>query len=169
MFYNSSTLEINMNMVDSEVNVEEALQLVSFSLGEEEFGIDILSVQEINRVSAITRVPNAPKYVVGVINLRGKIIPIVDLRKRFSMPSVTVTEHSRIIVVEIEHRVVGFLVDSVRHVLNIPKSIIEPTPPMVGDNKSEYINGIVRLDGTLLTLLDIDKILSKNHKDAEML
>ncbi|MBL7975949.1 MAG: chemotaxis protein CheW, partial [Candidatus Kapabacteria bacterium] len=94
-------------MTENDTTVEETLQLVSFSLGSEEFGIDILSVQEINRVSSITRVPNAPKYVVGVINLRGKIIPVVDLRKRFSMPSIATTEHSRIIVVELDTRVVG--------------------------------------------------------------
>ncbi|MBX7155827.1 MAG: chemotaxis protein CheW [Candidatus Kapaibacterium sp.] len=152
-----------MNMTENDTTVEETLQLVSFSLGSEEFGIDILSVQEINRVSSITRVPNAPKYVVGVINLRGKIIPVVDLRKRFSMPSIATTEHSRIIVVELDTRVVGFLVDSVRHVLHVPKSIIEPTPPMVGDIKSEYITGIARLDGTLLTLLDLEKILVKQE------
>lgn len=141
----------------------EAIQLVSFSLGTEEFGIDILSVQEINRLTGITRVPNAPGYVIGVINLRGKIIPVVDLRKRFGMKQIEATVHSRIIVVEVEERVVGFLVDSVKEVIRIPKNIIEPPPSMVAGISSDYITGIGKLEGRLIVLLELGRILASEH------
>lgn len=148
----------------SEEDSDEALQMVSFTLGSEEFGIDILQVQEINRVAAVTRVPNAPVFVEGVINLRGKIVPVIDLRRRFRLPKGERTDLTRIIVVEREQKVVGFLVDSVRHVLHVPKSVVEPTPPMVGGVSSEYIIGIAKLDNSLLTLLDIEKILAHEEE-----
>ena len=106
----------------------ELLQLVTFSIGEEEFGVDILSVQEIIRMMDITKVPRAPEFVEGVINLRGKVIPIIDLRRRFGLSTRDHDKHTRIIVIEINNMIVGFVVDSVSEVLRIPSSTVEPPP-----------------------------------------
>lgn len=145
---------------------EEVLQLVSFTLGKEEFGIDILKVQEINRTSSVTRVPNSPHFIEGVINLRGKVIPIVDLRKRFSMGSSQHDKNTRIIVVEILSKTVGFIVDSVREVLRIPQSVVDPPPPIVAGISSDYIEGVGKMDDRLLILLNLEKALSHSEIQA---
>lgn len=146
----------------------EIIQLVSFNIGEEEFGVDILKVQEINRMSEVTRVPNAPDYVEGVINLRGKVIPIIDLRMRIGMPQKKSDKDTRIVVVELDSKVVGFVVDSVNEVLRIHKNITEAPPPMVAGIDAEYITAIGKLDNRLLILLDLERILSgKERKELE--
>lgn len=140
------------------------LQLVSFNIGDEEFGVDILGVQEINRMTEVTRVPNAPSYVEGVINLRGKVIPVIDLRKRLMMNARGHDQDTRIIVVEIENKVIGFVVDKVNEVLRIPQSVTEAPPSMVSGIKSDYITAIGKLTDRLIILLDLDKILSDDEK-----
>lgn len=147
------------------VITEELLQLVRFNIGEEVFGVDILKVQEINRMAEITRVPNAPDYVEGVINLRGKVIPIIDLRARLGMEQKEFDKETRIIVVELEDKVIGFIVDSVNEVLRINKSITEPPPPMVAGIDSEFITAIAKLSERLIILLDLEKILTKEQKE----
>lgn len=144
---------------------EELLQLVSFHIGAEEFGLDILRVQEINRMVEITRVPNSPHFVSGVINLRGRVIPIVDLRERFGLARKDNDKNTRIIVVELKGRVVGFVVDSVQEVLRIPKSITEPPPPMVAGIGSEYITAVGKLEDRLLILIDLERILTSTEQD----
>jgi purine-binding chemotaxis protein CheW len=139
---------------------EELLQLVSFNIGEEEFGVDILQVQEINRMLDVTRVPNAPEYVDGVINLRGKVIPIIDLRRRLGMERKEHDKNTRIVVVEVNDKVVGFVVDAVREVLRIPRSVTEPPPSIVGGVHEEYITAVGKLDDRLLILLDLEKVLA---------
>ncbi len=143
---------------------DELLQLVSFNIGDEEFGVDILRVQEINRMVQVTRVPNAPEYVEGVINLRGKVIPIIDLRRRLHMVDKDYDKDTRIIVVELESRVIGFVVDSVNEVLRINKSITEPPPKMVSGIDSDYITAIGKLEDRLLILLDLERILTSQEK-----
>jgi len=143
----------------------ELLQLVTFSIGEEEFGVDILSVQEIIRMMDITKVPRAPDFVEGVINLRGKVIPIIDLRKRFGLSTRDHDKHTRIIVIEINNMIVGFVVDSVSEVLRIPASTVEPPPPVVSGLESEYISGVGKLEDRLLILLDLNKLLSGEEQD----
>lgn len=138
----------------------DQLQLVSFVLAGEEFAVDILAVQEINRMMDLTRVPQSPPEVEGVINLRGKIIPVVDLRKRFGMPAVERTEQSRIVVVEINKRVLGFLVDRVNEVLRIDRGIVEPAPRMACSIESEFIAGVGKLEDRLLILLDLNKLFA---------
>jgi len=138
---------------------DELLQLVSFNIGDEEFGVDILQVQEINRMLEVTKVPNAPEYVDGVINLRGKVIPIIDLRRRFGMARKEHDKHTRIVVVELNGKVVGFVVDAVREVLRIPRSVTEPPPSIAGSTNEEYITGVGKLEDRLLILLDIGKIV----------
>ena len=153
--------------MDEEIKKQdvELVQLVTFKIGEEEFGVDILRVQEIIRTMEITRVPKAPDFVEGVINLRGKVIPIIDLRKRFGMEVREHDKHTRIIVIEINNMIVGFVVDAVHEVLRIPSDTVEPPPPAVmGGIDSEYIRGVGRLDDRLLILLDLDKLLSREEQ-----
>ncbi|HMM37740.1 MULTISPECIES: chemotaxis protein CheW [Desulfovibrio] len=145
---------------------DELIQLVTFSIGEEEFGVDILKVQEIIRTMEITKVPRAPEFVEGVINLRGKVIPIVDLRKRFGLETRDHDKHTRIIVIEINQMIVGFVVDSVSEVLRIPANTVEPPPPVVSGLESEYISGVGKLQDRLLILLDLNRLLSGEEKDA---
>jgi purine-binding chemotaxis protein CheW len=143
----------------------DLLQLVTFRIGEEEFGVDILRVQEIIRIMEITRVPKAPDFVEGVINLRGKVIPIIDLRKRFGLGVKEHDKHTRIIVIEMNNMIVGFVVDAVSEVLRIPADTVEPPPPAVmGGIDSEYISGVGKLEDRLLILLDLDKLLSQEEQ-----
>jgi purine-binding chemotaxis protein CheW len=151
---------------ESRQGSDELLQLVSFNIGDEEFGVDILQVQEINRMLEVTRVPNAPHHVDGVINLRGKVIPIIDLRCRFGMPRKEHDKHTRIVVVELNGRVIGFVVDAVREVLRIPRSVTEPPPSIAGSVNEEYITGVGKLEDRLLILLDLEKVLGADAKAA---
>ena len=142
----------------------DLLQLVSFVVGDEEFAVPILSVQEINRMMQITRVPQSPPFVEGVINLRGRIIPVIDLRKRFGMGKLEDTSDVRIIVVEVSNRVIGFTVDRVNEVLRVSADIVEPPPQMVTGVDSDYVQGVGKLDDRLLILLNLDRLFS----DEEM-
>lgn len=147
-------------------NGSDLIQLVTFSIAEEEFGVEILRVQEIIRLMPITRVPNAPPSVEGVINLRGKVIPVIDLRRRFGMEAAEADEHTRIVVMDLHDRVVGFVVDAVREVLRIESSAIEPPPQVVSGIGSEYLKGMGRIGDRLLILLDLDRLLSDSEKGA---
>ena len=142
------------------------LQLVSFNIGTEEFGVDILKVQEINRMVEITKVPQAPHYVEGVINLRGKVIPIVDLRKRFNLELKEHDKNTRIVVVDIGGNIMGMIVDSVSEVLRLPANTIEPPPEIVTGITSEYIKGVAKLDDRLLIFLDLSKVIDVNEMAA---
>jgi len=144
---------------------DELLQLVTFRLGGEEFGVDILKVQEINRSMEITKVPRAPDFVEGVINLRGRVIPIIDLRRRFGKGHKSHDQNTRIIVFEIRSMIVGFVVDSVSEVLRIKADTVEQAPPVVAGVESEYIKGIGKLDNRLLILLDLNKLISTEEED----
>ena len=146
---------------------KDLLQLVSFVVGSEEYAIPILAVQEINRMMDITKVPQSPPFVEGVINLRGKVIPVVDLRKRFGMTVKESTGDERIIVVEVqgevEARVIGFTVDKVNRVLRIGSDIVEPAPSMASGADSEYVQGVGKLEEGLLILLSLDKLFSQRE------
>ena len=134
-------------------------QLVTFSLGSEEFGVDIMLVQEIIRITPITRVPNSPPYVEGVINLRGNVIPVVSLRNRFGMEPVEDTDLSRIIVLQVENKVFGIRVDAVTEVLRLNDTSIEPPPPVALGMDSHYIRGVGKIGERLLILLDLEHII----------
>lgn len=137
----------------------EVLQLVSFHVGGEEFGLDILRVQEIIRLQPLTRVPNAPEFVDGVMNLRGKIIPVVGLRRRFGLAPVAPDKQTRIVVVESKGTVLGFSVDAVSEVLRIPAHTIEPPPRLVKVER-EYVSGVGKLSDRLLILLELDRLVA---------
>jgi purine-binding chemotaxis protein CheW len=137
----------------------EVLQLVTFTLGNEEYAVNILNVQEINRITEITRVPNSPDYVEGVINLRGKVIPVINLRKKFHFEDRPTDDTSRIIIMEIQGITNGLIVDSVSEVLRIPASSVEPAPPMSAELQSQFIKGIAKLENRLIILIDLDNLL----------
>lgn len=154
------------NLEEQKKDSSELLQLVSFTIGNEEFGVDILFVQEINRMIQITKVPNAPSFVDGVINLRGRIIPVIDLRAKLGFDRKEHDNNTRIIVVEVSGKIVGFIVDAVKEVLRIPKNITEAPPEIVAGNNSEFIMAVGKLEDRLITLIDLEKILSNNEKQT---
>lgn len=138
---------------------DDLLQFVICLIGSEEFAVDVLSVQEINRIVEVTRVPKTPSYVEGVINLRGRIIPVLDLRKLFGLSGAQQTTQTRIVVVSVQSRLVGLIVDSVEEVLRVPRSAIEP-PPSVGTMAgAEFTQGVGRIDDRLLILVDLNRLL----------
>ncbi len=143
----------------------ELLQLVSFHLGGEEYALEILKVQEIIRMVDLTRVPNSPDFVEGVINLRGKVIPVIGLRRRFNLEARQRDAHSRIIVVEVNGSVVGFEVDAVNEVLRIPADTVEP-PPRLAKAEREYVSGVGKLNNRLLLLLDVDRLMTDSEQAA---
>jgi purine-binding chemotaxis protein CheW len=148
-----------------EVQNEQELQLVIFRLAKEEYGLPIKKVQEINRLVPITKLPQAPSFMEGVINLRGRIIPVVDLRKRFQLTTTEYDDDTRIIIVEVNGQTVGVIVDAVNEVVRLGASNIEPPPPsFILD--AQYVNGVGKLEERLLILLDIDKILTTQEEIA---
>jgi purine-binding chemotaxis protein CheW len=145
---------------------EELCQFVVCLIGNEEFALDVLSVQEIDRMAEITRVPKAPRHVEGVINLRGRIIPVLNLRRRFGLPDIERTARSRIVVVSVRQRVVGLAVDSVEEVLRIPRSAIEPPPTVSTVAGAEYTQGVGRVHDRLLIVLDLPRLLMPAEQPA---
>jgi purine-binding chemotaxis protein CheW len=144
---------------DAELN-----QLISFEVGDEEYGLEILRVKEVIRIREITRLPKAPRFVKGIINLRGDVIPIIDLRDRFGLEHKEYTVMTRVIVVDVEGKLVGMVVDAASQVVRIPSDQIEPPPPIVGGISAEYIKGVGKLDDRLVILLNIDRILTVEEK-----
>jgi purine-binding chemotaxis protein CheW len=161
---NTGTFEAADGAAAAKMASEELLQLVSFSLGDELFGVDILKVQEINRMVEITGVPRTPEFVEGVINLRGKVIPIIDLRKRFALRLKERDKDTRIIVVDINGSIMGMIVDAVSEVLRLSASTVEPAPEIATSIDSQYIRGVAKLEGRLLILLDLSRIFSDNEQ-----
>jgi purine-binding chemotaxis protein CheW len=142
----------------------KTLQVVSFALGSEEYGVDIAQVQEINRMVTVTHVPQAAQFMEGVINLRGRLIPIIDLRTRFGMERAERTKNTRIVVTEIGSKRLGMVVDSVSEVLRIPVEQIEDAPDLVAGVDTEYIRGVGKLDDRLIILLDLGRVISADEK-----
>ena len=145
---------------------ETTSQIVSFRLASEEYGVNIMSVQEIILMGQITRMPEVPDYICGLINLRGHVIPIVDLRKRFRLDVAANDEHTRIIVVNVARKTIGMVVDGVDEVLRINSNQIESPPTSVAGIDQSYIRGLVKFEKKLLILLDIEKILVEEDQAA---
>ena len=141
------------------------LQLVSFHVGEEEFGLDILRVQEIIRTQQLTRVQNLPAYIDGVINLRGKVIPVIALRRRLGLSGAPADKRTRIVVVDVHGQVLGFVVDAVSEVLRISAETVEPTPRL-GHVERDYISGVGKLDSRLLLLVDLERLMTDEEVTA---
>jgi purine-binding chemotaxis protein CheW len=141
--------------------MEKDLQVVGFRIGNETFGVRIGSVREIVRVPEITAVPSAPETVEGVINLRGKIIPVMDLRKRFGQTEIQADKKNRILVVELDNKLVGLIVNAASEVLRIAPSEIEAPGNLFAEGESGYVTGVGKLKGRLIILLDIAKLLHR--------
>lgn len=152
-----------MEQVETKTNsIEEILQLVTFKLDTAEFGIDIYKVQEINKMMDLTKVPNTPSYIEGVVNLRGRIIPVFSLRQKVGLQPKENDSETRIIVIELEENTIGFIVDEVKEVLRIPKEITEAPPDIIAGINSDYTTGIAKLENRLLILLDLAKIVANS-------
>jgi len=146
-----------------EESTRDRLQMVSFEIDDEVFAIDILPVREIVRTMNITPVPHSPPHVQGVVNLRGQITPVVDLRQRFGRTSGTTPADSRIVVVEMATGVLGFTVDRVHEVLTIPTTIVDPAPFLVSGVAGDSIRGVAKLEGGLVIILDLDRLFSSRE------
>lgn len=143
----------------------ELIQLVSFNLDQEEYGVDVLKVREIIRMPIVTRVPNTPHYVEGVINLRGKVIPIISMRKKFSLMAAENDKQTRIMVMDLEGEMMGFIVDAVSEVIRISDSEIQPSPTVVtGGIDQECIAGVINQAERLLVLLNLEMMFSRDEK-----
>lgn len=135
-------------------------QLLTFTLGQEEYGVDILKIQEIKGLSAITPLPNAPTWIKGVLNLRGTMVPVVDLRKKFGLPEVAYDKFTVIVVVQVQEQIMGFIVDAVSDVVNVAGSGIEPIPDLHGQVDTTFLDGLAKAGEKLVILLDIEKVLT---------
>ncbi len=145
---------------------DESEQLVVFQLANEYYGVDIGAVNTIIRMQEVTEVPRTPDFVEGVINLRGSIIPVIDLRKRFGLPVGETTKATRIVVVEANSAMIGMIVDAVAETLRLPSDAIEPPSSVVASVDSDYLRGIGKLQDRLVILLDLDKILSTSEQKS---
>lgn len=152
-------------MAETEKTTEE-LQIVVFALDNSYYGVHILQVQEIIKMTEITKLPNTPDFIEGIVNLRGKIIPVMDLRKKFKLSAVQSDANWKILILKINEMQFGVMVDNISEVEKIPVSIIETPPKIVSGVKSDYISGIAKTQKRLLILLDIAKILSDEEQDA---
>ncbi|KXS43580.1 MULTISPECIES: chemotaxis protein CheW [unclassified Candidatus Frackibacter] len=141
----------------------ETKQLIVFDLGGEEFGVKITKVQEIIRMKELTQLPNASEFMAGIINLRGDIISVIDLRKRFGVEQKE-TKKTRIIIVEMDNQDVGLIVDSVSEVLRIEPADIEDAPERIAGIKDDYLKGIGKVDDRIIILLDLDQLLTTEEK-----
>lgn len=142
---------------------DEVLQWVTFQLEEETYGINVMQVREVLRYSEIAPVPGAPDYVLGIINLRGNVVTVIDTRSRFGLMQGEITDNTRIIVIESERQVIGILVDSVAEVVYLRSSEIDTTPSVGTDESAKFIQGVSNRDGKLLILVDLNKLLSDDE------
>lgn len=160
-FVEKAQRELDNDILEAgrDAGMTQQFHLVTFHLGREEYGVEIASVQEIIRATDITPVPGAQSHVRGVINLRGKIIPVVDLRRRFSLDGIEASDAQRIVVVEMGEKRIGMLVDSVSQVLKVPAASVEELPEEATSVAENYIKGVGKLDGRLVIILDLNKSL----------
>ena len=144
---------------------DEVLQWVTFKLEEETYGINVMQVQEVLRYTEIAPVPGAPSYVLGIINLRGNVVTVIDTRARFGLMGAEVTDNSRIVIIEAEKQVIGILVDSVAEVVYLRSSEIDSAPNIGTEESAKFIQGVSNRDGELLILVDLNKLLNDDEWD----
>ncbi|MGD2116922.1 MAG: chemotaxis protein CheW [Chromatiales bacterium] len=144
-------------------NNDPEIQLVTFKLKDEVYGINVMQVQEVLRVAEIAPVPGAPHYVLGIINLRGNVVTVIDTRTRFGLPSTEIDDLSRIVIIESEQQVVGILVDSVAEVVDLHASEIDSAPNVGNEESSRYIQGVASWNNNLLIVVDLNKLLSEEE------
>ena len=146
-------------------NNDEVLQWVTYKLEDETYGINVMQVQEVLRYTEIAPVPGAPSYVLGIINLRGNVVTVIDTRARFGLMSAEVTDNSRIVIIEAEKQVIGILVDSVAEVVYLRSSEIDSAPNIGTEESAKFIQGVSNREGELLILVDLNKLLSDDEWD----
>ncbi|WP_079201431.1 chemotaxis protein CheW [Pseudomonas sp. CC6-YY-74] len=139
------------------------LQWVTFHLDNETYGINVMQVQEVLRYTEIAPVPGAPSYVLGIINLRGNVVTVIDTRQRFGLDSVAVTDNTRIVIIEADKQVVGIMVDSVAEVVYLRQSEVETAPNVGNDESAKFIQGVCNKNGELLILVELDKMMSEEE------
>ena len=144
---------------------DEVFQRVTFKLENETYGINVMQIQEILRYSEIAAVPGAPDYVLGIINLRGNVVTVIDTRSRFGLMPAEITDNSRIVIIEAEKQVIGILVDSVAEVVYLKKSDIEAAPHVGTEESAQFIQGVTNREDGLLILVDLNKLLSDDEWD----
>ncbi|ANN63199.1 chemotaxis protein CheW [Brachyspira hyodysenteriae] len=152
---------------ENRVDLEDSTNLVTFRLGSGEYAIDIMQAKEIIKMEKITLIPNAPDFVEGVINLRGNIIPIIDLKKRFNLEETEGDKNTGIIIVKIEDVDMGIIIDSISKVVSISNSDIQPPPPMLSGIGQKYIKGVGKLEDKLLVVLDLEKLFTTDEEEEE--
>ena len=150
---------------DKKQVVDEVLQWVTFRLQEETYGINVMQVQEVLRYSEIAPVPGSPEYVLGIINLRGNVVTVIDTRARFGLPPAEVTDNTRVVIIEAEKQVIGILVDSVAEVVYLKQSEVDSAPNVGTDESARFIQGVANRDGELLILVDLNKMLNDEEWD----
>jgi purine-binding chemotaxis protein CheW len=148
------------NSSNTAANSDEVLQWVTYKLGEETYGINVMQVQEVLRHTEIAPVPGAPDYVLGIINLRGNVVTVIDTRSRFGLPSSDISDNTRIVIIESDDQVVGILVDSVAEVVYLRSSEIDSAPNVGTEESAKFIQGVSNRDGQLLILVDLNKLLN---------
>lgn len=153
------------NVSVNEEKDDETLQWVTFKLDNETYGINVMQVQEVLRYTEIAPVPGAPEYVVGIINLRGNVVTVIDTRSRFGLMPAEVTENSRIVVIEADKQVIGILVDAVAEVVYLKTSEIDTAPNVGNEESAKFIQGVSNRDDELLILIDLNKLLSDDEWD----
>ena len=146
-------------------NDDEVLQWVTFKLANEIYGINVMQVQEVLRFSDIAPVPGAPSYVLGIINLRGNVVTVIDTCQRFGLPPIDITDNTRIVIIETNQQVIGILVDAVAEVVYLKRSEIETTPNVGNDESAKFIQGVSHKDNQLLILVDLNKLLGEEEWD----
>lgn len=151
---------MNPSQAATAQSLDELMKIVIFTVNTEEYGVDVSRIKSIERMAETTRVPNVTSYVIGVMNLRGSIVPVVDLRRRFGFPIEEYKEETRIIVLSLHDMEVGIVVDSCSDVTDIHRKHIEPPPAVVGGIESTYISGVTKLGRRLIILLDLEKTLN---------
>ncbi|MBZ0071770.1 MAG: chemotaxis protein CheW [Thiohalobacteraceae bacterium] len=149
-----------MKQAAQTTNDDPLLQYVTFRLEDETYGINVMQVQEVLRVTEIAPVPGAPHYVLGIINLRGNVVTVIDTRERLGLGSKDMEESTRIVIIEVDKQVVGMLVDAVAEVVTLHAAEIESAPNVGNDESSQYIQGVASRDGELLILVDLNKLLN---------
>jgi purine-binding chemotaxis protein CheW len=154
--------------IDVNAKSDELIQLVSFMLADEEYGVEVLKVREIIRMPTITKMPNVPQHVEGIINLRGKVIPIISMRRRFGLMENENNSNTRIIIMDVCGTLTGFIVDAVSEVIRIHSSEIQPPPSMMmsGGGAQEFITGVFNHAERLLIIMDIDRMFSDDERDS---
>lgn len=157
----------SIESTENRVELEDSTNLVTFRLGSGEYAIDIMQAKEIIKMEKITLIPNAPDFVEGVINLRGNIIPIIDLKKRFNLEETEGDKNTGIIIVKIEDVDMGIIIDSISKVVSISNSDIQPPPPMLSGIGQKYIKGVGKLEDKLLVVLDLEKLFTTDEEEEE--